>query len=165
MPEPSPQTSSSGSATKPNLRHEGSRGCRNPPAGEVGGLGSLFAVGTAEKAPNRHQFTVIEEAGMTEDRISELEQRIAKLEGQVGELEVVVTQAEDVKAVGLGRGAEQAISILATYVNEVAGDFDMDEFLRRLRTVRGPRPVRLRVRRGKELFLKRLALRIQEVWR
>ena len=99
---------------------------------------------------------------MTADRIIELEQRIARLEGQVGELEKIVIQSEDVEAVGLGRGAEQAISILATYVNEVSDGFDLDEFLRRLRTVRGPRPVRLRVRRGKELFLKRLAVRIKE---
>ena len=47
-------------------------------------------------------------------------------------------------------------------MSEVAGGFDLDEFYRRLRTVRGPRPVRLRVRRGKELFLKRLAARIKE---
>ena len=77
-------------------------------------------------------------------------------------MEEVVTQSEDVKAVGLGRGAEQAISILATYLSEVADGFEMDEFLRRLRTVRGPRPVRNRVRQAKELFLKRLAVRIKE---
>ena len=59
-------------------------------------------------------------------------------------------------------GAEQAISILATYLSEVADGFEMDEFLRRLRTVRGPRPVRNRVRQAKELFLKRLAVRIKE---
>lgn len=99
---------------------------------------------------------------MTADRVNELEQRIAQLEKQVEELEEVVAHSEDVKAVGLARGAEQAISILATYVNEVAAGFDRDEFLRRLRTVRGPRPVRLRVRDAKELFLKRLAARIKE---
>ena len=99
---------------------------------------------------------------MLKDRISELEQRIARLESQVGELEHVITELEDVKAVGLGRGAEQAISILATYVSEVADGFDLREFLRRLRTVRGPRPVRNRVRDAKELFLKRLAARIKE---
>lgn len=96
------------------------------------------------------------------DRIIELEQRITQLEKQVDELEEVVTQSEDVKAVGLGRGAEQAISILTTYLSEVADGFDLDEFFRRLRTVRGPRPVRVRVRRAKELFLKRLAVRIRE---
>ena len=62
---------------------------------------------------------------MTEDRIIKLEQRLAQLEIQVGELEEVVTQSEDVKAVGLGRGAEQAISILAAYVSEVADGFDL----------------------------------------
>ena len=59
-----------------------------------------------------------EEAGMTADRISEVEQRIARLEKQVDELEKIITQSEDVEAVGLGRGSEQAISILATYVSE-----------------------------------------------
>lgn len=99
---------------------------------------------------------------MTEGRVTELEQRITRLESQVGELEAVLTELEDVEAVGLGRGAEQAISILATYLSEVADGFDTDEFLRRLQTVRGPRPVRLGVRRGKGLFLKRLAVRIRE---
>ena len=99
---------------------------------------------------------------MSEGRIEELEQRIARLEKQVDELEKIITQSEDVEAVGLGRGSEQAISILATYVSEVADGFDLGEFLRRLRIVRGPRPVRLRVRRGKELFLRRLAVRIKE---
>ena len=99
---------------------------------------------------------------MLENRISELQQRISQLEKQVGELEAVLTELEDVEAVGPGRGSEQAISILATYVSEVADGFDLDEFLRRLRTVRGPRPVRLGVRRGKELFLRRLAVRIRE---
>ena len=63
---------------------------------------------------------------------------------------------------GLGRGAEQAISILATYLSKVSDGFELEEFSRRLRTVRGPRPVRLRVRRAKEVFLKRLAARIRE---
>ena len=99
---------------------------------------------------------------MTADRVTELEQRIAQLEKQVGELGEIVTQAEDVRAVGLARGAEQAISILATYLSELADGFEVDEYLRRLRTVRGPRPVGLRVRRGKELFLNRLAARIKE---
>ena len=99
---------------------------------------------------------------MTADPVTELEQRVAQLERQVGELEEVAAQAEDVKAVGLARGAEQAISILAAYLSEVAGGFERDEFLRRLRTVRGPRPLGLRVRRAKELFLKRLAVRIKE---
>ena len=58
--------------------------------------------------------------------------------------------------------AEQAISMLAFYVSEVAEGFDRDEFLRRLRTVRGPRPVRIRERAAKELFLKRLATRVKE---
>ena len=99
---------------------------------------------------------------MTADRVNDLERRIAQLEKLVDELEEVVTLSEDLKAVGLERGAEQAISILATYVSELAGGFEVDEFLRRLRTVRGPRPVRLRVRHAKELFLKRLAARIKE---
>ena len=99
---------------------------------------------------------------MRADRVTELEHGMAQLEKQVAELGEVVTQAEDVEAVGLGRGAEQAVSILATYLSEVADGFDLDEYLRRLRTVRGPRPVRLRVRRAKELFLKRLAVRIRE---
>ena len=47
---------------------------------------------------------------MTAHRITELEQRIAKLEKQVAELGEVVTQSKDVKAVGLGRGAEEAIA-------------------------------------------------------
>lgn len=47
------------------------------------------------------------------------EVRIAKLEKQVDELGEVVTLSEDGKAVGLGRGAEQEISILAAYVNEL----------------------------------------------
>ena len=93
---------------------------------------------------------------MTADRIIELEHRIARLEIQVGELEEAITESEDVKAVGLGRGAEQVISILAAYVSEVTDGFDLREFLRRLRSVRGPRPVRLRVRDAKEVFLKRL---------
>ena len=75
---------------------------------------------------------------MAQDQISELEQRIAQSEKQVGQLEEVVTQSEDVKAVGLGRGAEQAISILARCwqptMDEVADGFDRDEFLRRLQT-------------------------------
>ena len=54
---------------------------------------------------------------MTADRISEVEQRIARLEKQVDELEEVVAQSEDVKAVGLGRGSEQAISFAARDVN------------------------------------------------
>ena len=99
---------------------------------------------------------------MTADRIIELEQRIAQLEKQVDDVWEVVTESEDLKAVGLGRGAEQAISILATYLSEVDDGFDLDEFLRRLRTVRGPHPVRVRVRRAKELFLKRLAVRVRE---
>ena len=99
---------------------------------------------------------------MTADRIGELERRILHLESQIGELEGLVIQSDEVSAVGLGRGAEQAISILATYLSEATDGFDLDEFLRRLRTVRGPRPVGLRVRRAKELFLKRLALRVKE---
>ena len=59
-------------------------------------------------------------------------------------------------------GAEQAISILVTYLSEVSDRFDLDEFLRRLRTVRGPRPVRIRVSQAKELFLKRQAVRVRE---
>ena len=65
---------------------------------------------------------------MTADRITELE-------SPVDGLEEVVTQSEDVEAVGLGRGSEQAISILATYVSEVADGFDLAEFLRRLLVV------------------------------
>ena len=38
---------------------------------------------------------------MTADRVNELEQRITQLEEQVGELGEVVTQSEEVKAVGL----------------------------------------------------------------
>ena len=99
---------------------------------------------------------------MTADRVTELEQRMVQMEKQVAELWEVVTQSEDVKAVGLVRGAEQAISVLATYLGEVSAGFDLDEFLRRLSAIGGPRPVRLRVRTAKELFLKRLAVRIRE---
>ena len=99
---------------------------------------------------------------MTADRVSELELRVARLESQVAEFEQIVIQSEDVKAVGLGRGAERAVSILVAYVGEVAEGFDPDEFLRRLRTVRGPRPRRLRERRARQQFLKRLAARVKE---
>ena len=119
----------------------------------------LFAVdgeGTAQGL-----FTVIEEAGMDQDRISELEHRIAQLEKQVGELGEVVTQSEDVGGLAW-RGGPSRRSTLATYVSELAEGFEVDEYLRRLRTVRGPRPVRLRVRQAKELFLKRLAARIKD---
>ena len=61
---------------------------------------------------------------MTADRIIELEQRIAQLEKQVDDVWEVVTQSEDVKAVGLVRGAEQAISVLATYLSEVDDGFE-----------------------------------------
>ena len=64
---------------------------------------------------------------MTADQISELQQRISQLENQVDELEEIVVQSEDVDAVGLGRGAEQAISVLATYVSEVADGFALGE--------------------------------------
>ncbi len=99
---------------------------------------------------------------MAEDRVNGLQQRVAELANQLDELEAVLLKMEDVKAVGLARGAEQAISILATYLSEVADGFDPDEFLRRLRTVRAPRPTRYRERDAKELFLKRLAVRIRE---
>ena len=36
----------------------------------------------------------------------------------------MVAQSEDVKAVGVGPGGEQAISILATYVSELDEGFD-----------------------------------------
>ena len=97
------------------------------------------------------------------NRVNEVGQRITNLEKQVAELEDVIPELEDLKAVGLGRGSEQAIAILATYVCEVCKGFDMGEFLRRLRTVRGPRPVGNRVRDAKELFLKRVGDRIREL--
>ena len=99
---------------------------------------------------------------MSKGRIRELEKRMAQLENQVGELGDVLTGLEDVRAIGLARGAEEAISILATYLSEMDDGFDLDEFLRRLRTVRGPRPVRIRVRNAKELFLRRVAARVRE---
>ena len=99
---------------------------------------------------------------MSRDRTSELVQRLAHLESQISELEQVICELEDDKAVGLGRGAEQAIAVLATYLSELAEGFDIEEFLRRLRTVKGPRPVAIRVRDAKELFLKRVRARIRE---
>ena len=74
---------------------------------------------------------------MATDRIIKLEGWIAQLEKQIDELWQVVTLSEDAKAVGLGRGAEQAILVLVTYLSEVDDGFEPDEFLRRLRTVRG----------------------------
>ena len=67
------------------------------------------------------------------------------------------------KALGLGRGSEQATAVLAVYLSKRVDGFDLDEFLGLLRTVQDKNPNRKAVSRWKESFPGRVIDRVKRI--